>query len=219
MLTESPLAVAELQPLYGSADAVGAHDSPGNKQKHNRFKDISTPCRSQSHSLHPSVSLFSQCCAAQNNQIITGFCYCLPPLPPNSTPSNIWPIKSAASLTAQRLNHVVTWMFGKFQRTHKNKVNKPTWQSNYNILDSPPHLAVSMCVFVCGEVQIKNWRRWLNMILLSGKAELSVRANETEWAASDAQVWVCVCVCQRVCVKTAHCAHADKTSQDWAMIL
>ena len=33
MLTEPLLAVAELQPLYGSVDAVRAHDRPGNEQK------------------------------------------------------------------------------------------------------------------------------------------------------------------------------------------
>ena len=80
MLTESLLAVAELQPLYGSVDAVRAHDRPGNKQKHNRIKNITTSkaCPALSLSLSP------RCSAAQNNQIITGFCHFLPTpvLPP-----------------------------------------------------------------------------------------------------------------------------------------
>lgn len=51
MLTQSLLAVTELQPLYRSVDAVRAHDRPGNKQKHNGFKNISTSCLIQSLSL------------------------------------------------------------------------------------------------------------------------------------------------------------------------
>lgn len=54
MLTESLLAVAELQPLYGSVDAVWAHDRPGNRQKHNRVKNI-TSCLIQKPSSPSSV--------------------------------------------------------------------------------------------------------------------------------------------------------------------
>lgn len=111
MLTEPLLAVTELQPLYGSVDAVWAHDRPGNEQKHSGFKNISTSCLIQNRPLSSLSAQLHKIIKSSQDFVIVSPLH--PPLPlspslspffppfvlqpATSKPTNCWLVHSTAA--------------------------------------------------------------------------------------------------------------------------
>lgn len=232
MLTEPLPAVAEIQPLYGSVDAVWAHDRPGNEQKHNRFKNISTSWLIQNRPLSSLSTQLHKIIKSSQDFVIVS------PLPPSLSP--FFPPFVLQPATYKLLARTNTAAephcdldVGKLQQTwtvsvlNRLETIKGTLHSSYYILDSPCGDSALVCVrvwecafkrFVGARVQIKaeeipqTWFTWscCLLVLSRGSAQRQSRDRVSRGCFS---VSLCVCVCTYPTVGLPVTSHSPTVEQ------